>query len=194
MILGCDISTSISGYTVIDDDGKVVLNESLNTKRIKDLNEVVSKNLEKVKEIFNKHDIDDVFVEENLKSFGRGKSSASTLIKLAKLNGIFCFMIKESHGIEAKTILPTTARKKYGLTVNNKKRKAKRKQLIEERGMAKSSAKSRATKEIVLDYIEEIGEDFTYEMTYAGNPKPEAYDRADSLVIARAGEKIVNSS
>lgn len=195
MILGCDISTSISGYTVINDKGEIVYNESVDTRRVKDLDEVIDINLKNLEEIINSHKIEHIFVEENLKSFAYQRSNASTLIKLSKLNGIFCYMSYREHGLKPQLLNPNSARSKYGLSIKASMREAKLKALMETRGIKKRTAKSKVTKEIVLDYIEEQeGDSFTYDMTYAGNPKPEAYDRADSLVVARAGEKIIKEA
>jgi len=42
-------------------------------------------------------------------------------------------------------------------------------------------------KAVVLDYLLKNEPSFTIEYTRHGNPKPDSYDRADSIVIARAG-------
>ena len=48
-------------------------------------------------------------------------------------------------------------------------------------------------KEVVLNYLLENEKAFTIEYTSRGNPRPVSYDRADSLIIARAGHKTINS-
>ena len=42
-------------------------------------------------------------------------------------------------------------------------------------------------KAVVLDYLLKNEPSFIIEYTRHGNPKPDSYDRADSIVIARAG-------
>tara|TARA_R100000808_G_C2076927_1_gene102262 strand:- start:469 stop:693 length:225 start_codon:yes stop_codon:yes gene_type:complete len=42
-------------------------------------------------------------------------------------------------------------------------------------------------KQVVLENVLDREDDFVIEYTKNGNPKPDTFDRADSLVIARAG-------
>ena len=42
-------------------------------------------------------------------------------------------------------------------------------------------------KQVVLDYLLDNEPSFEVEYTRHGNPKPDSYDRADSIVIAKAG-------
>lgn len=47
--------------------------------------------------------------------------------------------------------------------------------------------KGENSKEYVLNFLLDNEPDFSVEYTKHGNPKPGSYDRADSLVIAKAG-------
>ena len=67
--------------------------------------------------------------------------------------------------MEPKYIAATSARKQAGIKVP--------------RGQ-----KARA---VVLQYLLDNEPAFTVEYTKHGNPKPESYDRADAIVIAKAG-------
>ena len=42
-------------------------------------------------------------------------------------------------------------------------------------------------KQFVMNYLIENEPNFAIEYTKFGNPKPDSYDRADSLVVAKAG-------
>ena len=48
-------------------------------------------------------------------------------------------------------------------------------------------------KEVVLQHLLESEPAFTIEYTRHGNPKPESYDRADAIIIAKAGYEIESS-
>ena len=49
-------------------------------------------------------------------------------------------------------------------------------------------------KEVVLQYLLDNEPLFMIEYTSHGNPKPESYDRADAIIIAKAGYKIQHES
>ena len=44
-------------------------------------------------------------------------------------------------------------------------------------------------KKVVLEHLLETEAAFKIEYTSHGNPKPESYDRADAIVVAKAGYK-----
>jgi hypothetical protein len=46
-------------------------------------------------------------------------------------------------------------------------------------------------KQVVIEHLVTNEADFSIEYTKHGNPKPHEFDRADSLVIARAGHYLV---
>jgi len=192
MILGIDLSTSISGYSVIDEDGNLVLNDDVDTRREKNINKVADENAEFIDQIVDDFDIEYIFIEENLKSFSSGFSSASILSKLSKINGIVCWHCWSEHKMEPELIPSSTARKKAGLTMNKKKREAMKKRLIKE-GKSKSYAKGHRTKMVVHEFVQQTEPNFTFERTRSDNPRPASYDRADSVIIARAGEQKIKS-
>ena len=45
-------------------------------------------------------------------------------------------------------------------------------------------------KQVVLEHLLETEPAFKIEYTKFGNPKPESYDRADAIIIAKAGDSI----
>ena len=45
-------------------------------------------------------------------------------------------------------------------------------------------------KQVVLEHLLKNEETFEIEYTRYGNPKPESYDRADAIIIAKAGYKL----
>ena len=110
-------------------------------------------------------DIRNIFIEQSLQSFRSGFSSAKTLSTLSRFNGVVSWMTYKEFGIEPQYIAATSARKLCGIKV----------------------PKGIKAKQFVMNYLIENEPNFAIEYTKFGNPKPEYYDRADSLVIARAG-------
>ena len=167
MILGLDISTSITGITVLDGEGAVLHNEAidLTSKKLDNLFKkatVVKDRLTQIKYLFN---ITDVFIEQSLNAFRPGLSSAQVILTLGKFNGIVSWICSEVFGREPQYIGASTARKAFGIKVE----------------------KGQNAKEIVLAHILSLDNNFKVEYTAQGNPRKGTYDRADSYVIAKAG-------
>jgi hypothetical protein len=168
MILGLDISTSITGYAIINLEGKLQEVGSWDMRNKNHFPDMFSKSLfikEKLKEI--DYPIDHIFIEPALNMFMMGKSSSHTISTLIKFNGITSWMCFEEFGIQPQFIPAISARKKCGITIK--------------RG---TKAKEQVFK-FMIDNEPQFG--YTVEYTKHGNPKPQYYDRADALVMARAG-------
>ena len=166
MILGLDISTSITGYTLIDGD-KIILNAAWDTRKYKDFFEKVihvKAGLEEVCEQYGEQ-IEAVYIEQSLQSFRSGFSSAKTLSTLSRFNGIVSWLVFDKYKIKPEYLAATSARKLCGIKIP--------------RGLK--------AKAVVLKYLLDNEPSFVIDYTSHGNPKPESYDRADSLVIAKAG-------
>jgi hypothetical protein len=89
MILGLDISTSITGVTVLDMNGDCVYNEYWDTRNKNHFPTIYHKAhhvKEKLKSLPYK--FEHIFVEQSLQSFRSGFSSAQTLSTLSRFNGI----------------------------------------------------------------------------------------------------------
>jgi Holliday junction resolvasome RuvABC endonuclease subunit len=90
MILGLDISTSITGATVLDKSGNMLYNESWDTRNknkfptLYQKANFVKNNLTEIKHQFN---IEKIVIEQSLQSFRSGFSSAKTLSTLSRFNG-----------------------------------------------------------------------------------------------------------
>lgn len=168
MILGLDISTSITGVTVMGNDGHVVFNEAWDFRNKKYFPTLFEKGYE-VKKLLEQlkleYDVTSVYIEQSLQSFRSGFSSAKTLSTLSRFNGIVSWLCYEVFNLQPKYIAATSARKKCGITVP--------------RGVK--------AKEVVIKHIIDNVPDVLIEYTKHNNPKPHCYDKADSWVIARAG-------
>ena len=168
MILGLDISTSITGATVLDDVGKVLYCESWDMRNKNHFPSPFIK-ADFVKnsllDLTIKFRIEHIFVEQSLQAFRPGFSSAKTLLTLARFNGIVSYICLDVVGVEPEYISASTARKSNGIKIPRGKK----------------------AKQVVLQYVLDNEPNFMVEYTRQGNPKPGSYDRADSLIIARAG-------
>jgi len=168
MILGLDVSTSITGVSVINRKGDVLLCEAIDTRNKNKFSSLLSKASfikSKLQEIKNTHKIDEIYIEESLQSFRSGFSSAKTLSTLSKINGIVSYLAWEIFEKEPEYIAATSARKLCGVKV----------------------PRGQKAKQVVLNFILDNEPDFVIEYTRHGNPCPGTYDRADSLILARAG-------
>ena len=166
MILGLDISTSITGYTLLDGNTIVECDKlDLRNKKYVDFldKSVAAKKL--IQEIKKKHKVTEVFIEEALTRMGAGMSSAHTITTLQRFNGILSWMCCEVFDIKPKYIACRQARKMLGILV----------------------PKGGDAKQIVLKHWLDTEPQFTVEYSKFGNPVQGTFDRADSLVIAKAG-------
>lgn len=167
MILGLDISTSITGITILDDTGVVVLFDMVDMRPKKFTSfflkaDAVERRLAQIKKDYS---IDKIFIEESLQAFRPGLSSASVILTLGRFNGIVSWICYKVFGFEPQYIGASTARKALGIKV--------------ERG--------ENAKEVVLKRVMELEKGFQVQYTPHGNPVAGCYDRADAYVIARAG-------
>ena len=165
MILGLDISTSITGYTILDGSGNLVEYGSIDTRKYKNFFTKVGVVEEKLISLRQSYAVQAIYIEQSLQSFRSGFSSAKTLSILSSFNGIVSWICYESYGIAPEYIAATSARKKYGIKI----------------------PKGIKAKEVVIKYLIDFEPGFAIEYTRNGNPKPYCYDMADSIVIARAG-------
>jgi Holliday junction resolvasome RuvABC endonuclease subunit len=167
MILGLDISTSITGATVLDKSGNMLYNESWDTRNknkfptLYQKANFVKNNLTEIKHQFN---IEKIVIEQSLQSFRSGFSSAKTLSTLSRFNGIVSWLCYELYNIEPDMIAASSARKRAGLTIK----------------------RGENAKEKVFNFVVDNQIGFVVRYTRNGNLQPECYDRADSWIIAKA--------
>jgi len=165
MILGLDISTSITGFTVLDDSGDVLVCDYINLKKLNGVFEKARMVEQELQKLFLQHKIDQVWIEESLQMFSSGMSSAKTLATLTKFNGIVSWIAWEKFEITPEYIAAVSARKEIGLTVPKGKR----------------------GKDVVMEHMLDKESWFVVEYGRTGKIKPHFYDMADSFVVAKAG-------
>jgi len=184
MILGVDISTSITGFAIVADD-QIVFYDSIDLRKHKNVFDKTIAIKERILDLYemyqlnndddrdwgdSKFPIKHIYVEQPFTFFNSGGSSAKTMAALQKFNGIVSWLLFVIFEIRPEFIGATAARKHAGIKV----------------------PRGQKAKQVVLQHLLENEPAFKIEYTRHGNPKPESYDRADAIVIAKAGWDIEN--
>ena len=174
IIIGLDISTSITGATVIQDDKilKTIFWDTRNKKRFPTIYHKALHIKSQLEDLASKYKISHVYVEQSLHSFRSGFSSAQTLSTLSRFNGIISWVCWDLFNIEPQMIAATSARKQAGVRIK----------------------RGDNAKEKVLEFIIDKYPDIEIQYTKHGNPKPGTLDMCDSIVIALAGDKLVREA
>ena len=176
MILGLDISTTMVGVAIINDSGKLVKSDAWDILKSETLFNKAEFIGAEIYGIRSEYDITHVFVETALKKFLPGKSRADTILKLAKFNGIVSWICFECYDLEPTYINVNTARTLYGLSFPRGTKGPQRKKMV------------------IESVIDKEKNAFSYEMARGGkNFKRGTDDKADAIVIARAGEFILRN-
>ena len=166
VVLGLDISSSITGLALVDPDtGELLHYDHIDLRKAKcvfDKAEIVRKHLQVLKMSAN---IRYIYIEQPFTFFNSGGSTAKTMATLQKFNGIVSWICYDLWEIKPNYIGALQARKAYGIKV----------------------PRGQKAKPVVLEHVLQTEKTFSVQMTRNGNPKPESYDRADAIVIARAG-------
>tara|TARA_A100001515_G_scaffold1853_1_gene1827 strand:+ start:129 stop:665 length:537 start_codon:yes stop_codon:yes gene_type:complete len=166
LILGLDVSTSITGITILEKDGTLVYNDSWDTRKYKSFFEKVDYVEKKIIHLSKLYGgFERVFIEESLQTFRSGFSSAKTLSTLARFNGVVSWLVYRVLKTEPLYLAATSARKLCGIKV----------------------PRGTKAKQVVIQHIIDNVPEIQIEYTKQNNIKPHCYDKADSWVIAKAG-------
>ena len=179
MILGLDISTSCTGWSLIDSvDSQLVKMGYIDLSKQSNFLAKADDVRQALIEISSEFNIKDIFIEENLQAFRPGFSSAKTLMTLARFNGIVSYICNRDLNIEPQFINVNIARKSLGLKLDRKS--------------------SLNTKEQVFEWVDKrIEIDWPMKTLKSGPRKglsilsPNCYDMADAYVIASAGFNMI---
>ena len=189
LILGLDVSTSITGYCILRVDEKVLSTKLVDAgaiitsrqRRVFDKADSVRRSF---MELAEDHDFTRIFVEENLQAFRRGFSSAKTLSTLARFNGIVSFLAEDIFATPVDALNVNTARAKVGLKI--------------------VKTPTSTIKEQVLSWVMQhdtfSGFDWPKKTLKSGPRKgktinaPECFDIADAAIVALAGAHFLNNA
>ena len=171
MILGLDISTSVIGIAVLDEDKNLVSYDAIKFKPDVSLEERADFLSKEIQTLNTTWRIKHVFVEQPFIAFSGGKTTAVTMSKLQRFNGMCCYGLYCIYRNSPTLIQANKARGLVGIKVR----------------------RGEKAKPVVLAWVKENYKgSFSYEMTRHGNPKPTTYDMADAIVVARAGIELLN--
>ena len=186
MILGVDVSTSITGFAVVA-DGQLVYYDSIDLRKHKSVFDKTIAIKEKILDLYEMYQLNNddsssagwgdsnypiqhIYVEQPFTFFNSGGSSGKTMAALQRFNGIVSWLLFEVFELRPEYIGATSARKQVGIKV----------------------PRGQKAKQVVLEHLLNTEPAFKIEYTKHGNPKPESYDRADAIVVAKAGWEIEN--
>ena len=171
MILGLDISTSVIGIAVLDEDKNLMSYDAIKFKSDVSLEERADLLSKEIQTLNTTWRIKHVFVEQPFIAFSGGKTTAVTMSKLQRFNGMCCYGLYCIYRNSPTLIQANKARGLVGIKVR----------------------RGEKAKPVVLAWVQENYKDsFAYEITRHGNPKPTTYDMADAVVVARAGIELLN--
>ena len=165
MILGLDISTSITGYTILDNEGNIVVCDHIDLRKEKNFFLKAAQIEGVLKTLRSQYFIEKVYIEQSLQSFRSGFSSAQTLSLLSKINGIVSWICYNIFGSDPQYLGATSARKLCGIKV----------------------PRGQKAKAVSMQFVVDNVPSFNVQYTKHGNPRAGYTDRSDSYVIARAG-------
>lgn len=179
MIIGLDISTSCTGWCILNSEGDFVDMGYIPLSKYKTMYEKAKKVADTLSLIHISHDIEKVFIEENLQAFRPGLSSAKTLLTLARFNGIVSYLSQQEFYHTPEHINVNVARKTVGLKIVSKKKGGK------------------PTKEQVLEWVNsKLDYKWPTKILKSGPRKnqevlePYCFDMADAYIISLAGSKM----
>lgn len=181
MILGLDISTSCTGWCLLNPDGTFNSAGYIPLASIKCMFRKAERAEKDISDIISTNTIEKIAIEQNLQSFRSGFSSAHTLSSLARFNGILSYIVFKKSKISPVFINVNTARKSAGIKI------------------IKKSKGGLPVKEQVFSWAQNhLEESFVWpKKTLKSGPRkgleifhPGCYDISDALVIARAAHSI----
>ena len=117
MILGLDISTSITGLAILNSDGQLVYTEHIDLRKIKDIYQKAMKIEEALITLYSNYQITHIYIEQPFTFFNSGGSSAKTMATLQKFNGIISWICHHEFTVTPTHIMAGEARKAVGIKV-----------------------------------------------------------------------------
>lgn len=170
--LGLDVSTSIVGFTVLEDETPLKIGH-VDFKKCNDLWEKADHVKAELEKLIDEFKPDQVYVEESLLGFSSGLSSAGTLFTLAKFNALVSYFMYKKTGKPVTYVAANSARKTVGIKLIPKKKcGVSHKQQAFDWALAGPLASH------------------PFPKTRTGSWKGFVFDEVDSFVIALAGAKL----
>lgn len=189
LILGLDISTAVTGIAVLRQDGSLLELDFVDTRSETDLWKCADAIRHRISKLALNRTYSHIFVEENLQGFRSGFSSAATISKLAKINGITTYMARTALNVEPTYIMASSARAKCGIKIIRASSPAEKKD--------PRWAKHQVWTHMTANHPDVAAYNWPKTKQTRKNPvgrlRDECYDMIDAYVVAMAGWKLVNS-
>ena len=164
MQLGLDISTTTTGYALVNKDIIYAMG-FVDLKKETDLSDKAWALLNGLAELQSFSSIKTIVVEDSLSGFSRGRTSQQTIIKLAKFNAIACFLFEHHLQIKPVLVNANTARKQL---------------------FGKARVKGMSAKDFVKEQVESKFDINSYiKYTKTGLWDKRNMDAMDALVVAK---------
>jgi len=136
---GFDVSTTCIGWSMMrcdaDPRSYPLAKGHIDLRDIKGFWKKVAFVEKAIKELLELHQafnvVDKLFLEEPLKKFARGKSSAATLTLLARFNSTVSYILLQLTGVEPLYIDATEARRKIGVPLISTKKASGKNQKVQ---------------------------------------------------------------
>jgi len=173
-VLGLDISTTYTGVVVLEkNDPPIILTldhiEFKKCKTLWDKVDVVKSYFEAAKKKPEFANVRSIMIEDPAKKFSMGKSSATTIVTLARFNGLVSYLVREVFGMDPEYIAASAARKAVGLKMQQKKK-------------CGLTHKEQTATHIMSNDLKHI----TWPKKKSGEVVDWSYDVIDAFVIAKA--------
>ena len=108
--LGLDASTTTVGYAFVD--GKEVIKLGfIPIQKEKSIRDKVQLTMDTITDLDPFDQVEQIYIEDSLSGFSRGRTSQQTIIKLAKFNAVLVYCLEFAYGEIVEGINPMTARK-----------------------------------------------------------------------------------
>ena len=106
-----DASTTTVGYAFVD--GKdIVTMGFIPIQKEETIRDKVKFTMDELTKVDPFGDVEQIYIEDSLSGFMRGRTSQQTIIKLAKFNAVLVYCLEFAYGEIVKGVNPMTARKK----------------------------------------------------------------------------------
>ncbi len=108
--LGLDASTTTVGYAFVD--GKEIVTMGFIPIQKEDtIRDKVRLTMDTITELDPFEKVEQIYIEDSLSGFMRGRTSQQTIIKLAKFNAVLVYCLEFAYGEIVDGVNPMTARK-----------------------------------------------------------------------------------
>jgi len=135
IVLGLDISTSVTAYCLINTElppGKrLIKSEGIHLSKLKSSYDKSCKVREVFLSLLKDYKVEDIAIEESLQAFRSGLSSAKTLSALTRFNGVVSFLAEDIFGKQCQRINVNSARSKLGIKIDRKSSVSSKEQVRE---------------------------------------------------------------